>query len=199
MPPRADCSTTTVLRPITTPTPNSPTVAATEAGSVFSKSSLNITQFTTQFTFWVTGGTNTGDGFTFTLQGNSPAALRIRRAAALGYGSGRNQWRTAVIPNSLAVKFDLYSNQGEGPDLHGDVHQRRLHPGLPSIDLSTTGINFHSGDVFQVNMTYNGATLGVTILDKNNAASASQSYTVNLCPGPEAAMPLLALPAGAAG
>src|SRR5262249_14074391 len=53
-------------------------------------------------------------------------------------------------------------------------------PTTPATNLSTTGINLHSGDVFQVTMTYDGTTLNVTITDTSTNASANQAYTVNI-------------------
>src|SRR5262249_42705203 len=43
-----------------------------QAGSVFSSSRVNISGFSTQFTFQLSSGSTTADGFTFTLQNNSP-------------------------------------------------------------------------------------------------------------------------------
>src|SRR5262249_52445022 len=43
---------------------------ANQAGSTFSTSPVDVTKFTTQFTFQTTAGTSTADGLTFTVQGN---------------------------------------------------------------------------------------------------------------------------------
>ncbi len=146
-----------------------------EAGSVFSDSPFNVSQFNTNFEFQTTAGANTGDGFTFTIQGNSPTAVG-GYGGALGYGTAGTD---APIGNSIAVKFDLYSNDGEGPDSTG-LYENGAAPTLPSIDLSQTGINLHSGDVFAVNMAYNGTDLTVTITDTATNASDTQVYPVNI-------------------
>jgi len=78
-----------------------------EARSAFFTAPVNVQQFTTSFDFQLTNPA--ADGFTFTIQGNGPTALG-QVGGGLGY---------AGIPNSVAVKFDLYSNQGEGPDSTG--------------------------------------------------------------------------------
>src|SRR5262249_41114802 len=83
------------------------------------------------------------------------------------------------IPKSVAVKFDLYNNSGEGTDSTGEYTDGAA-PTKPAIDLSPTGINLHSGDVFQVVMSYDGTTLKVTITDTTTKASASQAYAVNI-------------------
>ena len=68
------------------------------------------------------------------------------------------------IPNSVAVKFDLYDNYGEGPDSTG-LYTEGASPTIPAIDMSSSGVNLHSGDMFNVHMTYDGSTLSMTITD----------------------------------
>jgi len=141
-----------------------------EAGSVFSTNAVDVSTFSNQFTFQLTNAN--ADGYTFTIQGNGPTALGPS-GGGLGYGG------TSGIPKSVAIKFDLYSNAGEGSDSTGE-YTDGASPTVPAIDLSTTGINLHSGDVFRVVMSYDGTTLHVTITDTNTNASASQAYTVNI-------------------
>jgi fibronectin type 3 domain-containing protein len=138
-----------------------------EAGSVFSTNPVSVASFTTQFTFQLTNAN--ADGFTFTIQGNGPTALG-GAGGSLGY---------AGMGNSVAVKFDLFNNAGEGIDSTGEYTDGAA-PTVPAIDLTNTGINLHSGDVFQVTMTYSGTTLNVSVTDTKTNASASQSYTVNI-------------------
>jgi fibronectin type 3 domain-containing protein len=140
----------------------------TEAGSVFSTNAVDITKFSTQFTFQLTNAS--ADGFTFAIQGNGPTALGAT-GGELGYQG---------IGKSIAVKFDLYNNNGEGVDSTGLFTNGADPTNAGSIDLTGTGIDLHSGDVFKVVMGYDGATLNVTITDTNTGASASQSYSVNI-------------------
>jgi fibronectin type 3 domain-containing protein len=150
-----------------------------EAASAFSTSPLDITRFSTQFTFQLVDTTQPGaDGFTFTIQGVGPTALGPL-GGGLGYGPDL-AGGTGGIPNSMAIKFDLFSNAGEGFDSTG-LYTNGASPTLAgSIDLSGTGIDLHSQHVFNVAMTYDGTTLGVTIIDTTTQASASQSYAVNI-------------------
>jgi len=148
---------------------------ANEAGSVFSTSSVDVTKFSNQFTFQLTSAS--ADGFTFTIEGDGPTALGPG-GGGLGYGPD-TPGGTPGIANSVAVKFDLYNNAGEGTDSTGE-YTDGASPTTPAIDLSSTGINLHSGDVFMVQMGYDGTTLDVTITDTTTDASASQSYTVNI-------------------
>jgi fibronectin type 3 domain-containing protein len=146
-----------------------------EAGSFFSTNPVDVASFSNQFTFQLTNAN--ADGFTFCIQGDGPTQLGPA-GGGLGYGPD-NPGGTPGIPNSVAIKFDLYSNAGEGTDSTGE-YTDGASPTTPAIDLTNTGINLHSGDVFDVAMSYNGTTLNVTITDTDTNASASQSYTVNI-------------------
>ena len=79
----------------------------------------------------------------------------------------------------MAIKFDLYNNAGEGNDSTG-LYTDGATPTIPAIDLSSSGINLHSGDIFNVQMTYDGTTLTVVITDTATNASATQTYTVHI-------------------
>ncbi len=152
---------------------------SSQAGSVFTSNLVDITGFTSQFTFQTTGTyayANTGEGFTFTIQGAGPTALG-GTGAALGYGaSGGN----GGINHSVAIKFDLNNNNGEGNDSTGLYTNAASPSNSGSIDLTSTGINFHSGDIFRVNLTYVGTTLTVVINDLTTNASDTRNYTVDI-------------------
>jgi hypothetical protein len=149
---------------------------AGEAGSAFSTYPVDVTHFSTQFQFQLVNPN--ADGFTFAIQGVSPASLGLA-GGGLGYGAGMAGGSNG-IPQSVAVKFDLFSNQGEGTDSTGLFINGAAPTNNGSIDLSRTPINLHSGHIFNASMTYDGATLRVTITDSSNGASATQSYSVNI-------------------
>lgn len=140
-----------------------------EASSAFSTNGVSISQFSTQFSFQLSAGSDTADGFTFTIQGVGNTALG-GTGGSLGYQG---------IGNSVAIKFDLYDNEGEGVDSTG-LYTDGAFPGVPAIDLSTTGIDLHSGDVFNVGMTYDNATLAVTETDTSTGATATQTYSIDI-------------------
>jgi hypothetical protein len=142
-----------------------------EAGSVFTKSPVDVTRFNTQFQFQLLNPN--ADGFTFAIQGIAPTALGAA-GGSLGYGSPNG------IPNSIAVKFDLYSNQGETNNSTGLYTNGAAPTSSGSIDLGRSNINLHSGHIFNVAMSYDGATLKVTITDTSTGAFATQSYAVNI-------------------
>ena len=141
---------------------------AGESRSAFFTNPVNVQQFITSFNFQLTEAI--ADGFTFTIQGDGPTFL--------GDGGGV-LLLSAVLQNDVVVKFDLYSNAGEGTDSTGLYTNYQLTT-LPDVDLTLTGINLHSGDIFNVKMAYNGATLTVVITDTVTNATATQTYSVNI-------------------
>ena len=146
-----------------------------EAASVFSTTALDITHFATQFSFQLTNAT--ADGFTFTLQNVAPTALGPT-GGALGYSNGTI---STGINNSAAIKFDIFSNQTETNDSTGLYTNAAAPFATGSIDLTNTGINFHNGDVFRVNLTYDGSTLLEKITDLTISTSVTETYSgVNL-------------------
>jgi hypothetical protein len=149
-----------------------------EAGSAFSTNKVEVTKFSSQFSFQLTAGANTADGFTFTIQGAGNTALGPT-GGGLGYGPDHTGG-TGGIASSVAVKFDLYNNQGEGVDSTGLYTNGAAPTNVGSIDLTGTGIDLHSGDLFNVALAYDGATLTVTETDTLTNKSATQSYTINI-------------------
>jgi hypothetical protein len=155
-----------------------------EAGSFFTTSRVTVTNFTTTFTFRMHDGTSPmADGMAFVIEGSSPKALG-GIGGSLGYGPDAPSGPPA-IPNSVAIKFDLFDNAGEGNDstgifFNGDSPTVPSQSGEASIDLSGTGIDLHSQDVFQVTLTYSGTTLTETIVDTTTGAMFTHAYTVNI-------------------
>jgi len=141
-----------------------------QASSAWYPTAVNIQNFTTDFSFQMSAGSPTADGLTFTLQNGSTAQLG-GAGGNLGYGLTTN--------NSVAVKFDLYNNNGEGPDSTG-LYLNGASPTTPAVDMTGSGIDLHSGDVFRVHMTYDGTNLAMTITDANTAASFSITWPVNI-------------------
>ncbi|MFL6305229.1 MAG: chitobiase/beta-hexosaminidase C-terminal domain-containing protein [Candidatus Sulfotelmatobacter sp.] len=123
-----------------------------QAGSVFWNQPIGIQTFTTDFLFQLSSAQ--GDGFTFTIQGVGATAL-----GASGSGLGYQN-----IAKSVAVKFDLYSNSGEGTDSTG-VYINGAAPTVPAVDMSSSGVNLRSGDSIQAHITYDGTTLKMNLLD----------------------------------
>jgi len=146
---------------------------ANEDRSAFFNALVNIQSFTNDFSFQLTSAA--ADGFTFTIQGNSATALG-GGGAGLGYGPNNG---VGGIGNSVAVKFDLYNNAGEGPDATGS-YTNGASTTIPSVDLTSTGIDLHSGHIFNVHMTYDGTTLTWTISDPSVGKQFTTSTAVNI-------------------
>jgi len=147
-----------------------------EAASAFTTNIVSVQGFNTTFNFQLVNPN--ADGLTFTLQGVGPASLG-GGGGALGY---------ATIASSVAIKFDLYSNSGEGTDstglfVNGDMPTFPMTGETPvdtSIDMTSSGVNLHSGDVMHVNLAYDGATLMETVTDTNTQATFTHNYTINI-------------------
>jgi fibronectin type 3 domain-containing protein len=147
-----------------------------EAASAFTSTPLDVTQFSAAFSFQLTNPV--ADGFTFTIQGVGPTAVS-HSGGGLGYGPD-NAGGSGGIGKSVAVKFDLYDNEGEGSDSTGLYLNGAAPTKAGSLDLTATGINLHSGHIFNANLGYDGTTLRVTLTDTTTGAAASQSYAVKI-------------------
>jgi hypothetical protein len=130
---------------------------------------VNIQSFTTSFNFQETSAT--ADGFTFTIQNYAPEIWSVGgNGADLGYGG---------IGSSVAVKFDLYNNAGEGTDSTGFYTDGAV-PTVPAVDMTSSGVNLHSGDILNAQISYNGTTLTLTLTDTVTNASFTTSQTINI-------------------
>jgi predicted alpha-1,2-mannosidase len=153
-----------------------------EAGTAFFSTLVPVQAFTTSFVFQLHDGTPFGDqvvgnGITFIIQSNGTTALG-GTGGGLGYGPDPSLGG-AGIPNSIAVKFDTTDNEGEGPNSTG-LYLDGVAPTVPAVDLRVTPINLHSGDPFEVDLSYDGSTLTETITDQVTMGTYTQSYTVNI-------------------
>ncbi len=147
-----------------------------EAAAAWYNSPVNIQQFTTNFSFQIVPGSNpTADGFTFVIQGNNTAALGPP-GGALGYANGGGG---ALSQKSVAIKFDLYDNGGEGANSTG-LYTNGTLPTSPSVNLTASGIDLHSGDVMNVQISYDGTNLTMTITDPIANAAFKQAWPVNI-------------------
>jgi hypothetical protein len=138
-----------------------------QVGSAFFTSPVNVQSFNTDFNFQLTNAN--ADGFTFTIQNNSATALG-------GPGSGLGY---SGIPKSVAIKFDLYNNAGEGADSTG-IFIDGAAPTVPSIDLTGSGINLHSGDMMHAHLSYDGNALTLTLTDLVTNATWTQPFAVDI-------------------
>jgi hypothetical protein len=133
-----------------------------------------IDSFTASFDFQISGS-NGADGMTFTIQGNGPNAL----------GGGGGGLGFAGMPNSVGIKFDFY------PQLnHSGVYVNGVMNDALGTDLNTStnvanfGIDFDgtagTGNVFHVDVAYDGAVLLYTITDTTNRRTVSIQYAIDI-------------------
>ena len=150
-----------------------------QAGSAFTTTPVDITNFSTQFTFQslpVNDPGNDDIGITFTLQGTGPTAL----------GDNNIYLGAYPIANSVSVEFNIgapvfdggYGNSGNSTNWISDDSNGNEVANSGSQWLSS--INLNDADPFTVTMTYDGTTLQMTILDTITNATATQSYTMDI-------------------
>ena len=142
-----------------------------EAGSVWSKNTIDVRRFTCQFTFQITPPppNSLEAGFTFAIQraGNTVVGWPFE---SLAYNP---------IAPSLCLKFDTWQSVSTtGLYLNGAYPGDDNTP--DAIDMLPSGIELHSGHVFSVSITYDGATLHETVVDTLNGATFSHDYSVDL-------------------
>jgi hypothetical protein len=148
---------------------------ANEAGSAFYTTPVNVQSFTSDFTIQPTNAT--ADGMTFVIQNAGTTALGPG-GGGLGYGPPAPGGTAGIAP-SVALKFDLYSNSGEGTNSIG-LYTGGASPTTPATTLGG-GVDLHSGDPLNVHITYDGATLRFTITDANIPADTfSTSWPIDI-------------------
>jgi hypothetical protein len=141
-----------------------------ENRAVWYSTPVNVQSFNTSFMFQITPASPTAsDGFTFTIQ-NMGLSADGGIGGALGYQS---------ITPSVAVKFDLFNNAGEGVNSTG-FYTDGAAPTVPALDLTPAGINLHSGDIMLAQLTYDGATLTLTLTDTVTNATFTASDAIDI-------------------
>jgi hypothetical protein len=138
---------------------------------------VDVRGFVTDFTFQQSDAQ--ADGITFTLQNSAAGASALGPVGGgLGYGPDAPSG-SGGITSSVAVKFDLFNNEGEGDDSIG-FYTDGASPTIPFVDLTPSGIDLHSGDTMAVHITYDGTTLTMIITDDVVNKTFTQSWPVNI-------------------
>lgn len=123
--------------------------------AVFAPTRVDVRAFQTSFVFRQDGGSGPiGDGLTFVVAGGNDQLFGTA-GGGLGYQG---------ITNSVAIKFDLVDNAGEGSESVG-VYTGGAAPTTPAVNLAETGIDLHSGHPFRADITYDGVELNLTLTD----------------------------------
>jgi hypothetical protein len=142
-----------------------------QAGGAFYPAPVDVRGFTTSFQFRVgdTPDGPLGDGLTFVLQNAGPGAVG-GAGGGLGYHG---------ITDSVAVKFDLVDNAGEGGQSVG-VFTGGSEPTIPAVPLDGTGLPFQSGHVVHVDLRYDAGTLVLEFRDTVTGQGFYQSFAVDI-------------------
>src|SRR5262249_12930168 len=152
-----------------------------QGGSALEVQRVGIRGFTTSFQIRLHEGTqpNPADGLTFIIETGGPTAL--------GFGGGSLGYQG--IPNSIAIKLDVFNNEGESDNSTGLFFNGDF-PGLPhaagegSIALDPNNVNLRSQSTKTITLTYNGTTLTETIHDpdpgKTNNGDFTTTYTLDI-------------------
>lgn len=138
-----------------------------ENRSAWFSSPVPVQSFVTDFTFEQLNAT--ADGMTFTIQNQGQGALGYP-GSGLGYQS---------ITPSVAIKFDLYNNAGEGSNSTG-IYTNGAVPTVPAVDLGSTGVNLHSGNLMHAHLVYDGTNLTMTLTDTVTNATATEVFPVDI-------------------
>ncbi len=147
-----------------------------EASSAFFATPVDVTKFSTTFTISQTSAS--GDGMMFVIQNSAAGAAAVGPSgSSLGYSYGATE--PGAILNSLGVKFDLYSNVGEGINSTG-LYTNGARPTTPALDMTPSGVSLHSGHPMSVLLNYDGTTLKMTVKDTVTAKSFSASWAINI-------------------
>jgi hypothetical protein len=132
---------------------------------------VNVGEFTARFEFQVGDAPDgrLGDGLALVFQNAGPNAL-----GAAGGGLGY-----AGIEKSVALKFDLVDNAGEGAESVG-LYLNGAAPTTPAQPLPGGVIHLHSGHVFRVDLRYVGGVLNYMVWDTVTGSGAGNSFSVDL-------------------
>ena len=146
-----------------------------EARSAIDSTLVPINTFTAHFTFQITAGTVAGsdgtseaDGVAFVIDNGTTADLGSD-GVDLGYSNG------TFGANSVAIEFNTY-NLGSFGSTVGFAQG-----GTPPSSTAAAGsVDFHSGDVINATVTYDGTTLTVALADATAGTSYTTSEAINL-------------------
>jgi Chitobiase/beta-hexosaminidase C-terminal domain/Legume lectin domain len=149
--------------------------ATTDKGSAWFSTPVNISAFTTDFTFQLLSAK--ADGFTFTIQNAGVSAIGPG-GSGLGYGASK-PGGTGGIGRSVAVKFDIYNNEGEGADSTG-FYTDGASPTIPATDMTAAKVTLNNGHVFHAHITYDGTNLTLVLTDTTTSASFTKTSPINI-------------------
>ena len=147
--------------------------------SAYATSEQLISKFDTSFDFvYAANGTPPGEGFAFVIQRDATGLTAVGTPGQdLGY---------AGIKNSIAIKFDIMDNVGEGANstglfVKGDSPTTANAAPEENVDLTPSGVMLGTaGDTYHVHLTYNGTTLHQEVTDVTANKTFTHDYKVDI-------------------
>jgi hypothetical protein len=140
-----------------------------EVRTAWTTTKLPVSAFTTDFTFQLKNAV--ADGFTFTIQNDHKGIW--------AFGDSGGGLGSQGILNSVSLKFDIYSDAGEGTDSTG-IYTHGAAPTTSSVDMTSSGVILKSGDLMHAHLVYSGTTLTMTLTDTVTGAVYTHQFTVNI-------------------
>src|SRR5262245_58229520 len=128
-----------------------------QSAAYWYRSRVDVRAFHTSFVFQQgdpAARGQVGDGFTFALS-SSFTNGGGQAGGGLGYQG---------LLDSVAIKFDLVNNAGEGSNSVG-VYIGGAAPATPAVNLDGTRIDLHSGHPIRADIDYDGNELTLTLTD----------------------------------
>jgi hypothetical protein len=165
------------------------------AGSAWYATQVDITSFTTDFSFSVEN--SSAIGMAFVIQNTNVSTQSNRfgphygtSATADANGMGYGAYAPPINPlgsaiyNSIAIAFDPRGQQGvvgQGPSLTAlYLDGAPFNPMIPEQDMAPFGINLASGHTFAAHVVYDGTLLTMVIQDTTTLAQARFQWPVNI-------------------
>jgi hypothetical protein len=149
--------------------------AVASQGAAWFATPVAVGEFTTDFNFQLLNAK--GGGITFAIQNAGRSAIGPG-GSGLGYGASQ-PGGTGGMAKSVAVKFDVYNNDGEGSDSTG-IYTDGASPTIPASDMTASGVTLRSGHVLHAHITYDGENLMLTLTDTVTSAAFTQTWAINI-------------------
>jgi hypothetical protein len=180
-----------------------------EAGAAWYKTQVDITSFTTDFTFQLASGQTVPAiiGITFCVQnsnsttnpgqngfGNNVGAdTNLAGYGAFWYPTRLNSYQYP-IGNSIAIKFDMNNASGTWVGGGTNAYLPPRSPNsvglfinggpsnalIPQDDINFSGINFYTGHVMAAHVVYDGSLLTLVLRDTVTNAQLRKTWPVNI-------------------
>jgi hypothetical protein len=129
-----------------------------EARSAFYTQRVPIDTFTTDFVYQGNADPNSADGFTLVLD-SGPNTDLGNNGGDLGYTNG------TFGAESVALEFNLFNF-----DTFGSSAGLAISDSSPGSTSDLSPADLHSGDPFDITVSYDGTTLSATVTDANDGS-----------------------------